>query len=124
MRTLQARRPRRRGSMSDTTTPDMSLIHDQLTRARKIWRLSEVLSRGFLFVIALLLVSLLFCALDNLLRLPGFLRPGLSLALAGGGIVTLLVWVLHPLLWKLDDQATAVYRERKLGERENLLINA
>ena len=104
--------------------PALELIQSQLARTRKIWRASEVLSRGFLWFIGLLVTVLTLCALDNLLRLPSELRMGLSLALLAGGLASLAGWVLRPLLWHINDQAAAVYLERKLGERENLLINA
>jgi hypothetical protein len=106
------------------SAPSMAVIRAQLSRTRKIWRLSESLSRGTLWCLALLLTAVVLAGLDNLLRLPSELRLILSLGILLGGIASLAAWVLRPLFWKISDQAAAVYLERKLQERENLLINA
>ncbi|MGD0094667.1 MAG: hypothetical protein ABSE73_32555, partial [Planctomycetota bacterium] len=66
----------------------------------------------------------MFCLLDNLCDLPGWLRLIMGLGVVLGGLAALVLWVLRPLLWRINDQAAAVYLERKTGERENLLINA
>ncbi|HYF51973.1 MAG TPA: hypothetical protein VEJ63_21370 [Planctomycetota bacterium] len=102
----------------------MAVIQAQLGRARSIWRWSETLSRGFLWALALVVAFLVFSLLDNLLHLPASVRLILSGATLLGSAGALCFWVLAPLFWKINDQAAAVYLERKLGERENLLINA
>jgi hypothetical protein len=102
----------------------VDFISGKLARARGIWRVSEALSRLFVWLAVLLVCALALSFLDNMLRLPGLLRLCLSLAWVACVAVALPAWVLRPLFWRISDQAAAVYLERKLGERENLLINA
>ena len=102
----------------------MGDIQDRLARARKIWRTSVVITRLLQWAGCVVGAVLLLCLLDNLCELPAWLRLILSLGVVFGGLAALALHVLHPLLWRINDQAAAVYLERKTGERENLLINA
>ena len=102
----------------------IGLIQAQLARTRQIWRTSAVISRALLWAGTILGALLVLAVLDNLLTLPGALRMLLSGAFVLGGVGVLIAWVLQPLMWKINDQVAAVYLERKLGERQNLLINA
>jgi len=99
-------------------------IQSRLARARKIWRTSVVVTRLLQWAGCVVGAILFFCVLDNLCELPAWLRLILSLGAALGALGALALHVLRPLFWRLNDQAAAVYLERKTGERENLLINA
>jgi len=116
------------------TTPSVSaqpsnehsqgVLQGKLDRARTIWRLSEVLVRGLLWMSVGLGALLILFVLDNLFTLPSVLRLLLGAGLMVGGIGFLVAWVLKPFSWKISDQAAAVYVERKLNDKENLLVNA
>ncbi|MCY3022997.1 MAG: hypothetical protein NTW87_28810, partial [Planctomycetota bacterium] len=104
--------------------PPIGQIEAQLARARGIWRASSILGRLFLWSGCVVGGVLVLALLDNLCDLPGWLR----LILGAGGLLAILGslggWVVSPFFWRINDQAAAVYLERKVGERENLLINA
>lgn len=99
-------------------------IRDCLDRAKRIWKLSECARRGLTLLAAGLFSLLALAWLDNALALPSLLRAVLLWTWLLGGAGALCFWVLPPAVWRIGDQSAAVYLERKIGERENLLINA
>lgn len=102
----------------------IGLIRDRLARARKTWRLSESAARCCSWVALVLGTLLLLALMDNVIGLPGWIRLTLAWGLVLGAIGALAVWVFRPAFWRINDEAAAVYWERKSGEKENLLINA
>ena len=82
---------------------------------------AAVVLRGAVIVLAAFLAAL---ALDNLLRLPGFVRLALGLAFVAGAVYFLGVKVLHRLTRRLTDEMVAAHVERSHPDLDNYLINA
>ncbi len=68
--------------------------------------------------------ALVLFAVDNLVRLPAGLRLASAVAVAGLAGLGFVTRVLRPLVRRQTPQRTALALERRLGVRENLLINA
>ncbi|MBE7463050.1 MAG: hypothetical protein HS116_06080 [Planctomycetes bacterium] len=99
-------------------------LRGTLARARRIWRMSAGICRALLWFAATLAALLVLALADNLFDLPSVLRLGLGVLAAGASMGALCAWVARPAFWRINDQAAAVYLEQKLGQRDNLLINA
>ncbi len=82
---------------------------------------AAVVLRGAVVVLAAFLAAL---ALDNLLRLPGFVRLVLGLAFVAGAVYFLGFKVLHRLARRLTDEMVAAHVERSHPDLDNYLINA
>ena len=100
------------------------VVRARLERARRVWRwmdVAAVVLRGVVILLAAFLAAL---ALDNLLRLPGFVRLALGLAFVAGAVYFLGVKVLHRLTRRLTDEMVAAHVERSHPDLDNYLINA
>jgi uncharacterized membrane protein len=81
------------------------LVRARLDRARRVWRRMELLAvllRGMGILLAIFLSAL---ALDNLLRLPGFVRLAFGLAFIVGGVYLLGIKLLHRLARRRQGRA-------------------
>ena len=111
--------------MSNGQSPEAAeVVRARLNRARRAWRrmdVAAVVLRGAVVVLAAFLAAL---ALDNLLRLPGFVRLVLGLAFVAGAVYFLGFKVLHRLARRLTDEMVAAHVERSHPDLDNYLINA
>ena len=111
-------------TISGQSSASAEVVRARVDRARRAWRWMEVaavLLRGAVILLAVFLAAL---ALDNLLRLPAFVRMILGLAFVAGAIYFLGVKVLHRLTRRLSDEMVAAHVERGHPDLDNYLINA
>jgi hypothetical protein len=112
------------GTSNGQSPEAAEVVHARLDRARKGWRrmdVAAVVLRGAVVVLAAFLAAL---ALDNLLRLPGFVRLVLGLAFVTGAVYFLGFKVLLRLTRRLTDEMVAAHVERSHPDLDNYLINA
>ncbi|MDD5705807.1 MAG: hypothetical protein PHR35_07760, partial [Kiritimatiellae bacterium] len=102
----------------------MTSVHDRLHELGRALRRARLTRSALLWLSGTLGLWLLWCWLDNLLRLPAGLR--LAMLAAGVAVPLWRAWqgFLHPRHWRLSHERTARELETLCGVSDNALINA